>query len=71
MQGFGNVGYWASKFFVEEGGILVGVVEHDGSIYNEQGINPDLLNDFKKNNGGIKGYPGNYFKNEQAMYEKA
>lgn len=34
IQGFGNVGYWASKFFVEEGAKLVGVAEFDGSIYN-------------------------------------
>ena len=25
LQGFGNVGYWASKFFVEAGAKLVGV----------------------------------------------
>ncbi len=41
VQGFGNVGYWASKFFFEEGAQLVGVAEYDGSIYNENGINPD------------------------------
>lgn len=41
IQGFGNVGYWASKFFVEAGSKLVGVAEFDGSIYNEEGINPD------------------------------
>lgn len=34
VQGFGNVGYWASKFFVEEGAKLVGVAEFDGSIYD-------------------------------------
>lgn len=34
VQGFGNVGYWASKFFVEAGAKLVGVAEFDGSIYN-------------------------------------
>jgi glutamate dehydrogenase (NAD(P)+) len=34
VQGFGNVGFWASKFFVEEGAKLVGVAEFDGSIYN-------------------------------------
>ena len=33
VQGFGNVGYWASKFFIEEGATLVGVAEFDGSIY--------------------------------------
>lgn len=41
VQGFGNVGYWASKFFVEEGAILVGVAEFDGSFICEDGINPD------------------------------
>jgi glutamate dehydrogenase (NAD(P)+) len=25
VQGFGNVGYWASKFFVQEGAKLIGV----------------------------------------------
>jgi glutamate dehydrogenase (NAD(P)+) len=25
VQGFGNVGYWASKFFTIEGAILIGV----------------------------------------------
>lgn len=34
VQGFGNVGYWASKFFVEGGAKLVGVAEFDGSIYS-------------------------------------
>lgn len=33
VQGFGNVGFWLSKFFVQEGAILVGVAEVDGSIY--------------------------------------
>jgi len=34
VQGFGNVGYWASKFFTEAGAKLIGVAEYDGSIYN-------------------------------------
>lgn len=38
VQGFGNVGYWASKFFVEAGARLVGVAEVGGSIYNPDGI---------------------------------
>jgi glutamate dehydrogenase (NAD(P)+) len=25
LQGFGNVGYWASKYFTEDGAKLVGV----------------------------------------------
>ena len=58
MQGFGNVGYWASKFFVEEGAKLVGVAEFDGSIYNEEGIDPDELKAYRHDNkGGVKDFP--------------
>lgn len=58
VQGFGNVGYWASKFFVEEGAQLVGVAEFDGSIYNENGIDPEELNNYKAKNKGIANFPG-------------
>lgn len=44
VQGFGNVGYWASRFFVNEGAKLIGVAEFDGSIYDPSGINPADLN---------------------------
>lgn len=56
LQGFGNVGYWLAKFFVEEGAILVGVAEVNGSIYHENGINPDNLLAFKKERNRINGY---------------
>lgn len=38
IQGFGNVGYYAARFFSEEGAQLVGVAEFDGSIYDENGL---------------------------------
>jgi len=34
------VGYWAAKFIHENGGIIQGIIEWDGSIYNEDGIHP-------------------------------
>lgn len=33
IQGFGNVGYYTAKSFVEDGAILTGIAEWDGSIY--------------------------------------
>lgn len=72
VQGFGNVGYWASKFFVEAGAKLVGVAEWDGSIYNQNGINPDELLEYKERSSGktVKGYPGaSTFADEQAIYK--
>lgn len=37
QKGFGNAGYWAAHYLQEAGGILVGVLEHDGQIYNPDG----------------------------------
>lgn len=74
VQGFGNVGYWASKFFIEEGAILVGVAEYDGSIYNEEGIDPEALTEYRRQNkGGVRGYPGasKSFDTEEAIYQHA
>jgi glutamate dehydrogenase (NAD(P)+) len=56
IQGFGNVGYWASKFFTNDGAILIGVAEADGSFICEDGINPDELLDYKRRRKGIKGF---------------
>lgn len=60
VQGFGNVGYWASKFFVDAGAKLVGVAEYDGSIYDEAGIKPDQLLEYKERSRSktVKSYPG-------------
>jgi glutamate dehydrogenase (NAD(P)+) len=73
VQGFGNVGYFASKFFTEAGAKLVGVAEWDGSIWSENGIDPQDLNEHKKTAKGIKGYKGaeEYIQDESVIYKKA
>lgn len=70
VQGFGNVGYWASKFFVEAGAKLVGVAEVGGSVFNPDGIEPDDLKRHLEANGTIAGYnaPG-IFEDESAIYK--
>jgi glutamate dehydrogenase (NAD(P)+) len=76
VQGFGNVGYWASKFFVEEGAVLIGVAEADGSFLCEEGINPDDLWRYKREKKGTKGYlhaagkTGSEYVNEDAIYQE-
>ncbi len=58
VQGFGNVGYWASHFLEKEGAKLVAVQDASGSIYNQDGIQvEDLFNYSKANNGGIGNFP--------------
>lgn len=58
VQGFGNVGYWASLFLEKDGAKLVGVQDAFGSIENQKGINvEDLFNYGKSNNGSIVDFP--------------
>jgi glutamate dehydrogenase (NAD(P)+) len=58
VHGYGNVGYHSAKFIHEYGGILVGVGEHNSSIYDPNGICPEKLYKYKNNNGTLKGFPG-------------
>lgn len=58
VQGFGNVGYWASHFLLQEGAIMVGVQDAFGSIHNPNGINgEDLFNYSLSNHGSIVDFP--------------
>lgn len=57
-QGFGNVGYWASKFFHGDGGKITTIVEYNSAIHNPSGINPDDAKKWFNENGSFAGYPG-------------
>lgn len=58
VQGFGNVGYWASFFLEEEGAKLVGVQDAYGTITNKKGIKVAELYDFaQQNKGSILNFP--------------
>lgn len=58
VQGFGNVGYWASHFMQRNGAVLIGVQDASGSIYNSEGIDPDQLIQYARvNANNIAGYP--------------
>jgi glutamate dehydrogenase/leucine dehydrogenase len=37
-QGFGNVGYWATKFLEQDGGKVIAIIERDAAIYKKDGI---------------------------------
>jgi glutamate dehydrogenase (NAD(P)+) len=41
MQGFGNVGYWAAKFFNGDGAKITTIIEYNSAIHNPEGFNPD------------------------------
>lgn len=58
IQGLGNVGYHAAKFFHENGAIIVGIAEYNSAVYSEKGINPlDIFKHFK-DKGTLDGFKG-------------
>ena len=57
VQGFGSVGYWASKFFAKDGAKIVGIVEHNSAIYNPDGFDVDDVKNYFNKNGSVYGYP--------------
>lgn len=69
VQGLGNVGYHAAKFFQENGAIIVGLAEYEGSIYNESGLDVEAVVHHRKSTGTILDFPGaqNLSKNTDAL----
>ncbi|HEV7620748.1 MAG TPA: glutamate dehydrogenase, partial [Flavisolibacter sp.] len=69
VQGMGNVGYYAAKFFQEAGAKIVALAEYEGSIYNETGLDVEAVFQHRKSTGTILNFPGskNFNKNTDAL----
>jgi glutamate dehydrogenase (NAD(P)+) len=60
VQGLGNVGYHAAKFLSEEDGCkIVAIIERDGALTDEAGLNvEDVRQWMNRHDGLLAGYPG-------------
>ncbi|MEM9901344.1 MAG: Glu/Leu/Phe/Val dehydrogenase [Pseudomonadota bacterium] len=57
VQGLGNVGYHAAKFLSEEdGATIVGIIERDGALVDENGLNVEAVRNWIAQHDGVKGY---------------
>lgn len=71
VQGLGNVGFHAAKFFYDEGAIIVGLAEYEGGIYDPKGLDLYQVVEHRKATGSILGYPGaTEFKNSFETLEQ-
>ena len=70
IQGFGNVGYHVAKFLSEEDGCLItSVIERDGVIRNEAGLDIEGLKEYFATNRKLDRFAGGAFSthNDNAL----
>ena len=69
VQGLGNVGYHAAKFFQEGGAVIVGLAESEGAIANPKGLDVEQVMAHRKARGSILDAPGatNLKRREEAF----
>lgn len=70
VQGLGNVGYFSAKFCSEGGGLVVGIAEREGGIYNAKGLDIEKVFKHRKESGSILDFPGaKNYKNSMELLE--
>jgi glutamate dehydrogenase/leucine dehydrogenase len=57
IQGFGNVGYWFTKFASEAGFEVVAVSDSSGAVYKKIGLNIDKIAKLKEKYGSLYNIP--------------
>ncbi|RVV98646.1 Glu/Leu/Phe/Val dehydrogenase [Mesobaculum littorinae] len=57
VQGLGNVGYHAAKFLAQEDGAkVVAIIERDGALVDENGLDVEAVRNWIGRHGGVAGY---------------
>jgi glutamate dehydrogenase (NAD(P)+) len=68
VQGFGAVGQHAARFLAARQGILVGAADSRGAIYNEAGLDIDVLFKLKAAGQSVTAYPqGQKFDRDEVV----
>jgi glutamate dehydrogenase (NAD(P)+) len=72
VQGLGNVGFHAAKFFQQEDdAIITAIIERDGAVIHDDGLDVEAVSAYLRENGGLKGYPdAQYVEDGAAVLEK-
>jgi glutamate dehydrogenase (NAD(P)+) len=58
IQGFGNVGSNAARLMAEAGYKIIGILEVDGGLYKQNGIDVEGLWEYRQRNGTTQGFGG-------------
>jgi glutamate dehydrogenase len=57
IQGFGNVGGNAAEIFAKNGYKIIAMSDSKGGVVNEEGLDIKALEEWKKTNGALSGFP--------------
>ena len=72
VQGLGNVGYHAAKFLSQEDGCkITAIIERDGALHDEAGLDVDAVHEWIVKHGTIKGYPNSKLEADGAKLLEA
>lgn len=58
VQGLGNVGYNAASFCQKGGAIIIALAEYEGAIYNQKGLDLEVVMKHRKESGSLLNFPG-------------
>ncbi len=57
IQGFGNAGTYTARFLKAMKASIVAVSDSKGGVYNPDGLDVDVLIEYKQRSGAVKGFP--------------
>ncbi|MBT8474953.1 MAG: Glu/Leu/Phe/Val dehydrogenase [Alphaproteobacteria bacterium] len=71
VQGLGNVGYHAAKFLAaEDGALITAIIERDGALIDERGLDVEAVHSWIARHGGVSGYAdAQYVKDSMSVLE--
>jgi glutamate dehydrogenase (NAD(P)+) len=58
VQGLGNVGHYAAKFFQVGGARVVAIAEYEGAIHNPDGLDVEKVQEHRRKTESILDFPG-------------
>jgi len=58
IQGYGKVGGFAAQLLHDSGCRVVAVSDVGGGLYREKGLDPEVINRYKRDSGTVVGFPG-------------
>jgi glutamate dehydrogenase (NAD(P)+) len=69
IQGFGNVGGMAARLMSREGYKIICIIEYDGAVVNQNGLDIEALMAHRKATGSLVDFPGgDNIDRDQALY---